>query len=94
MQAPPALFENLSEALVDICCIFLPFDCCAVITTDHKIIVVVYVVHITTAGLCADINPLIDHARLRFKVTPKRSLKYIIGIEIQQTLDVIELSQH
>ena len=58
------------------------------------IIVVVYVDDITTARSCSDINRLIDHLRSYFKATVKRSLKYILGIELKHTPEGMELSQH
>ena len=81
-QAPLAWFEKLSEAFAAIGFISLPCDPCVFISTDHKIIVVVYVDDITTAGSRADIKRLIDHLPSRLKVTVKRSLRYILGIEI------------
>ena len=81
-QVPLAWFEKLSEALAEIGFISLPFDPCVFISTDHKIIVDVYVDDITTAGSRLDINHVMDHLRSRFKVTVKGNLKYILGIEI------------
>ena len=81
-QAPLARFEKLSEALSEIGFISLPFDPCDFISADHKIIDVVYVDDISTAGSRSDINHLIDHLRSRFKVTVKGRLKYILVIEI------------
>ena len=72
----------------------LPFDPCVFISADHKILVVVYVDDITTAGSRSDINPLIDHLHSRFQVTVKGSLKYILGIEMKHTPEGMELSQH
>ena len=74
-QEPLALFEKLHEALAEIGLISLPSDHCVFVSTDHKIIVVVYVDDISTAGSLSDINPLIDHLRSRFKVTVKGRLK-------------------
>ena len=93
-QAPRAWFERLSEALAEIGLISLPFDPCVFISVDHKIIVVVYVDDITTAGSRSDINRLMDHLRSQFKVTEKGSHKYILAIEIKYTLEYMELSQH
>ena len=93
-QAPLAWFEKLSYVLAEIDFISLPFDPCVCISTDHMIIVVVYVDDITTARSCSDINRLIDHLRSYFKATVKRSLKYILGIELKHTPDGMELSQH
>ena len=81
-QAPLGWFEKLSEALTAIGFISLRFDPCVFISADYKIIVVVYVDDITTAGSRSDINRLLDHLRSRFKVTVKGSLNYILGIEI------------
>ena len=77
-QAPLAWFGKLSEALASIGFISLPFDPCVFISADHKIIVVVYVADITTAGSRSDINRRIEHLRSRFKVTVEGSLKYIL----------------
>ena len=93
-QGPLTWFEKLSEALAEIAFISLPFNPCVFITADHKIIVVLYVDDITTAGSRSDINHHIDHLRSRFKVTVKGSLKYILGIEIKHTPEGMELSQH
>ena len=49
-QAPLAWFENLSEDCTEIGFIPLPFDPCVFISADPKIIVVAYLVDITTAG--------------------------------------------
>ena len=38
-------------------------------SVNHKMIVVVYVDHITTAGSHSDIHELIDHLRSQFQVT-------------------------
>ena len=54
----------------------------------------VHVVDITPAGSRSDINRLVDHLRPRFKVTVKGILKYIVGIEIKDTSEAMELSQH
>ena len=91
-QAPLTWFENLCKALAGIDSIFLPFDTCVFISSDHKIIVVVYLADITTAVSRSDINRLIDYPRSRFKVTVKGRLKYILGIEIIHTSGGIELS--
>ena len=93
-QAPLAWFEKLSKALPKIGFICLPFDSCVIISADYKIIVVVYVDDITTAGSRSDINGLIDHLLSRFKVTVKGSLKYILGIDIKHTPEGMELSQY
>ena len=93
-QAPLAWFEMLSEALAEIGFISLPFDPCVFISADHKIIVVVYVDDITSAGSRSDINRLIDHLPSRFNVTVKGSLQYILRIEIKHTPEGMELSQH
>ena len=79
------------EALTEMSCISVPFGTCVFISADHKIIVVVYVDDITTAGSRWDINRLLDHLRSRFQVTVKRSFKYIFGIEIENTSDGVEL---
>ena len=65
-EAPLSWFEQLSEALAEIGFNSLRFDPCVFISADHKIIVVVYVDDITTAGSRSDINRLIDHLRSRF----------------------------
>ena len=65
-QAPLAWFEKLSEALAEIGFISLLFDPCLFISADHKIIVVVYVDDINTAGSQSHINHRIDHLRSRF----------------------------
>ena len=93
-QAPLAWFEKLSEALAQIGFISLPFDPCVFISADCKIIVVVYVDDITTAGSRSDINRLIDHLRFQVKVTVKGNLKYILAIEIKHTPTGMDLSQH
>ena len=93
-QAQRAWLEKLSDPLAEIGFISLPFDPYVLISADHRIIVVVYVDDITSAGSRADINPLIDHLRSRFKVTVKGRLKYILGIEIKHTPEGMELSQH
>ena len=93
-QALLAWFAKLSEALAEIAFISLPFDPCLFISADHKIIVVVYVVDITTAGSRSDINRLIDHLRSGFKVMVTGSLKYILGIEIKHIPERMKLSQH
>ena len=81
-QAPLAWFEKLSEALAKIGFISLAFDPCVFISADHKIIVVVYVDDITTAGSRSDMNRLIHHLRSGFKGMVKGCHKYIRGIEI------------
>ena len=65
-QAPLAWFEKLSEALAERSFISLPFYPCICISADHKILVLLYVDDITTAGSRSHINPLIDHLRSRF----------------------------
>ena len=90
-QASLAWFEGLSEALAEIGYISLPSTPCVFISAEHKIIVVVYLDDITTAGSRSDINRLIDHLHSRFKVTVKGSLKYILGIEIKHTPEAMEL---
>ena len=92
-HAPLAWFCMLSVALAEIGFISLPFDHCVFISAKHKIIVVVYVDDLTTAGSPSDMNRLIDHLRSRFKVSVKGSLKYILGIEIKRTSEGMELSQ-
>ena len=93
-QPPLAWFEKPSDALAEIGFISLPFDTWVFISADHKIIVVIYVDDITTAGSRSDINPLIDHLRSRFQATVKGSLTYILGIEIKHTPEGIEVSQY
>ena len=92
-QEPLAWFEKLSEALARLGFISLAFDPCILISADHKIIDMVYVDDITTAGSRSDINRLIDHLRSHFKVTVKGSFKNILGIEINHTPEGMELSQ-
>ena len=65
-QGPFAWFEKLSEALAETGFIPLPFDPCVFISADHKIIVVVYVDDIITAGSRSDINKLMDDLPSRF----------------------------
>ena len=84
-QAQLAGFEKLSEALAEIWSISLPFDAHVFMSADHKIIVLVYVDNITSAGSRLYINCVINHLRSRFKIPVKGSLKYILGIEIKHT---------
>ena len=93
-QAPLAWLEKLSEALAEIGYISLPFDPCVFISADYKIIVLLYVDDITTAGSHSDINGLIDHLRSRLRVMVKGCLKYILAIEIKHTREGMEASQH
>ena len=91
-QAPPMWFETLSEALAQIGFISRACDPCVFISEKHKIIVLVYVDDITTAGSRSDINRLIGQLRSRFKVTGNGSLKYILGIEIKHRPEGMERS--
>ena len=92
-QAPLAWFEKLSETLAVIAFICLPFDPGVFLSADYKIIVVVYLDDITTAGSRSDITRFIDHLCSRFKFTVKGSHQYILGIEIKHTPEGMELSQ-
>ena len=74
--------------------ISLAFNSCVFIIADNKIIVVVYLVVIMTAGSRSDLNRLIDHLRSCLKVTVKGYLKYNLEIEIKPTPEGVELSQH
>ena len=77
-QASLTHFEQLAEALAEMSFISQPFDACVFLSTDHNIIVVVYVDDLTAARSCTDINRLIDHLRSRFMLIVKSSLKYIL----------------
>ena len=92
-QAALTWFEKLSEALPEIGFISLPFDRSVFISADHKIIVVVYVDDITTAGSHSVIYRLIDDLHSYFTVTVKAPLKYRREIEITQRAECMDLSQ-
>ena len=93
-EALLAWFEKLSDALAEIGFMSLALDPCVFLSADHKIIVVVYVDDITTAGSRSHINRLIYYLRSRSKISVKGRLKYILGIEIKHTPECMELSQY
>jgi len=63
------------------------------INISLKVIRVAYIDDITTVGPKLQIEILIDHLKSHIKVTVKGGLKYILGIEINETERGLELYQ-
>jgi len=92
-QGPLQWFEKLATVLAELGFVSLTFDPCVFINITLNVILVVYVDDITTVGPKPQIEILIDHLKSHFKVTVKGGLKYILGIEVNETEHGLELCQ-
>jgi len=92
-QAPLQWFENLATVLAELGFVSLPFDPCVFTNITLNSILVVYSDDLTTVGPKHQIEILIDYLKSHFKVTVKGGLKYILGIEVNETEHGLELCQ-
>jgi len=82
---------KLATVLAELGFISLPFDNCLFINVTLYVIQVVYIDDITIVGPRPQIDILITHLKSHFKTTVKGGLKYILGIEVNETEHVLEL---
>jgi len=92
-QALLQCFERLATVLVELRFVSLPFDPYVFINISLNVILVVYVNDNITVGPKLQIEILINHLKSHLKVTVKGGLKYILGIEVNETERGLELCQ-